>query len=180
MLTKVKLNLQEIEAMLYFWHACKDKEKVSEKYLTEFAAMPGISLCYDSEFDAESVRKVLSAITNRERLSHMTKSEGRFWSNNMWMMEDLTITDKMAQPLKVLNVDSLVDELKDLPGSDNYDEIEVFFSPLHFDEYLTKGNKLVINFFKVKPDDSQDIAYVGEIELKEYIKTRLEELIKQA
>ena len=74
MLTKVKLNLQEIEAMLYFWHACKDKEKISEKYLTEFAAMPGISLCYDSEFDAESVRKVLSAITNRERLSHMTKS----------------------------------------------------------------------------------------------------------
>ena len=180
MLTKVKLNLQEIEAMLYFWHACKDKEKISEKYLTEFAAMPGISLCYDSEFDAESVRKVLSAITNRERLSHMTKSEGRFWSNNMWMMEDLTITDKMAQPLKVLNVDSLVDELKHLPGSDKYDEIEVFFSPLHFDEYLIKGNKLVVNFFKVKPDDSKDTAYIGEIELKDYIKTRLEELIKQA
>ena len=96
----------------------------------------------------------------------------------MWMMEDLTITDKMAQPLKVLNVDSLVDELKHLPGSDKYDEIEVFFSPLHFDEYLIKGNKLVVNFFKVKPDDSKDTAYIGEIELKDYIKTRLEELIK--
>ena len=180
MLTKVKLNLQEIEAMLYFWHACNDKDKVSEKYLNEFATMPGISLCYDSDFNAESVRKVLSAITNRERLSHMTKSEGRFWSNNMWMMEDLTFTDKMAQPLKVLNVDSLVDELKGLPGSDKYDELEVFFSPLHFDEYLIKGNKLVVNFFKVNPDDSHDTAYIGDVELKEYIKSRLEELIKQA
>ena len=47
-------------------------------------------------------------------------------------------------------------------------------------EYIIKGNKLVVNFFKVKPDDSKDTAYIGEIELKEYIKTRLEELIKQA
>lgn len=180
MLKKIKLNLQEIESMLYFWHACMDKEKVSEKYLTEFAAMPGIAHCYNNEFDAESVRKVLSAITNRERLSHMTKSEGRFWTNNMWMMEDLEFTDRMAQPIKILNVDSLVNELKDLPGSDKYEELEVFFSPMHFNEYIIKGNKLVVNFFKVKPDDSKDIAYIGEVELKDYIKTRLEELIKQA
>lgn len=123
------------------------------------------------------MRKVLSAITNRERLSHMTKSEGRFWGNNMWMMEDLTFTDSMAQPLEVLNVDSLVDELKNLPGSDKYDEIEIFISPLHFDGYLIKGNKLVVNFFEVKPNDSQDNAYIGDVKLKEYIKNRLEELI---
>src|SRR5690606_21586499 len=122
-------------------------------------------LCYNSEFDAESVRKVLSAITNRERISHMTKSEGRFWSNNMWMMEDLTFTDRMAQPLKVLNVDSMVDELKDLPGSAKYDDREVFFTPLHYDEYVIKGTKLVVIFFKVKPDDSKDTAYIGEIEV---------------
>jgi hypothetical protein len=181
MLTNIKLNLQEIEAMLYFWHACKDKEKVSEKYLSGIAAMPGVSLCYDKEFDGESLRKVLSSITNRERLSHLTKSEGRFWTNNMWMMEDLEFTDRMAKPLKVLNIDSLLDELKGLPGSDKYEELEVFFSPWHFDEYLIKGNKLVINFFKVKPDDSRDsIAYIDGIELKDYIKTRLEELLRQA
>ena len=40
------------------------------------------------------------------------------------------------------------------------------------------SNELIINFFKVKPDDSKDTAYIGEIELKDYIKTRLEELIK--
>jgi len=85
MLTNIKLNMQEIESMLYFWHACRDKEKVSEAYLDSIAAMPGLSLCYDKEFNAESFRKVLSSITNRERLSNLNKKEGRFWSNNMWM-----------------------------------------------------------------------------------------------
>jgi hypothetical protein len=180
MLTNIKLNMQEIESMLYFWHACRDKEKVSEAYLDSIAAMPGLSLCYDKEFNAESFRKVLSSITNRERLSNLNKKEGRFWSNNMWMMEDLGYTDMMANPLKVLNVDSLVGELKDLPGSDKYDELEVIFSPLHFDEYIIKGNKLVVNFFKVKPDDFKDIAYIDGVEIKDYIKVRLEELMKQA
>lgn len=94
------------------------------------------------------------------------------------MMEDLSFTDKMVQPLKILNIDSLIEELKDLPGNDKYDEIEVFFSPLHFDEYIIKGNKLVVNFFKVKPDDSQDIAYIDGVELKDYLKARLEEMLK--
>jgi len=95
-------------------------------------------------------------------------------------VDDLGYTDMMANPLKVLNVDSLVGELKDLPGSDKYDELEVIFSPLHFDEYIIKGNKLVVNFFKVKPDDFKDIAYIDGVEIKDYIKVRLEELMKQA
>ena len=180
MLTHIKLNLQEIESMLYFWHACHDKEKVSEVYLDSIAAMPGLSLCYDKEFNAESFRKVLSSITNRERLSNLNKKEGRFWSNNMWMMEDLGFTDGMAKPLKILNIDSMVDELKDLPGSDKYDELEVIFSPLHFDEYIIKGNKLVVNFFKVLPDDPKDIAYIDGVVIQDYIKVRLEELMNQA
>lgn len=177
MLQNIKLNLQEIESMLYFWHACNDKEKVSEVYLNEIASMPGLSLCFDDEFDGESVRKVLSAITNRELLSQKTKKEGRFWNNNMWMMEDLEFTDMMVKPVKILNVDSLVEELKDAPGSYKYNELEVIFSPLHFDEYIIKGSKLIINFFRIKPDDFQDIAYIDGVELKEYIKAHLEELL---
>ncbi len=178
MLTNIKLNMQEIESMLYFWHACNDKEKVSEVYLNNIATMPGLSLCYDEEFNAESVRKVLSAITNRELLSQKTQKEGRFWNNNMWMLEDLEFTDMMVKPLKILNLDSLVDVFKDSTGSDKYDELEVIFSPLHFDEYIIKGNKIVINFFRVKPDDFKDIAYIDGVELKDYIKNRLEELMQ--
>ena len=86
MLKKITVNLEEIESMLYFWHSTKDREKVSEVYLHEIAVMPGLAGTYSEEFNQESVRKVLSAITNRERLSSLTKAEGRFWNNNMWMM----------------------------------------------------------------------------------------------
>lgn len=45
---------------------------------------------------------------------------------------------------------------------------------------VIKGNKLMINFFKVTPDDSKAIAYIDGVELKDYIKTRLKELMQQA
>lgn len=178
MLKNVKLNLEEIEAMLYFWTATVDREKVAESYLTQIGAMPGISSCYDEEFNAESVRKVLSAITNRELLSEKTIKEGRFWNNNMWMTEDLEYTNMMVAPLKKLNIDSLVGELKEAGTNSPYEEIEVIFSPLHFDEYLIKGNRLIINFFRVKPDDmEEDKATIDGKDLKQYIKEHLLELL---
>jgi len=78
MLKNIKVNLEEIEAMLYFWHATGEKEKVAESYLNSITQMPGLSACYDDDFNGESVRKVLSAITNRELLSQKTQKEGRF------------------------------------------------------------------------------------------------------
>lgn len=172
----IKLNLEEIEAMLYFWHATSEREKVAESYLAEVASMPGLTAAYEDEFNAESVRKVLSAITNRELLSQKTKKEARFWTNNMWMMEDLGFTDMMVAPLKKLNLDSLVGELAGAPGSDRYNEVEVVFSPLHLDEYLIAGNKLIINFFKVSPAD-EDAATIGGKDIEEYIKEKLVELL---
>lgn len=175
MLKRVKLNMEEIESMLYFWQASKDKEKVSEQYLNELAVMPGLSSSYDNEFNGESVRKVLSAITNRELLSDKTQKEGRFWNNNMWMMEDLSYTDMMVKPLKKLNIDSLVNELSDV--NSKYEEIEVIFSPLHVDEYIISKNRLIINFFRVMPNDIDNTATIGNIELKLYIKSKVLELL---
>jgi len=65
----------------------------------------------NKDFNEESVRKVLSAIQNRELLSGASKEEKRFWNNNMWMMEDLELPKLMAKPIKVLNVNHLIDEL---------------------------------------------------------------------
>ena len=116
MVQRIRVNLEEIESMLYFWQATNDKEKVAESYLNEIGSMPGLAASFDDEFNAESVRKVLSAITNREILSQKTKKEARFWNNNMWMMEDLSHTDNMVKPLKKLNVDDMVEELKNAEG----------------------------------------------------------------
>ena len=69
--------------------------------------------------------KVLSAITNREILSQKTKKESRFWNNNMWMMKDLSDTDSMVKPLEKLNIDDLVEKVKNAQGSSKYDELEV-------------------------------------------------------
>lgn len=173
MLKRIKLNMDLIEAMLYFWQATNDREKVSEKYLNDVSNMDGLTLIYDNEFNAESVRKVLSAITNREPFSPSNKKEGRFWNNNMWMMEDLEYTNSMIQPLKKLNLDALIEKLQ----NEKYEELEVIISPMHLDEYKIADNKLVINFFRVKPGDTDDNLYINEKEIKTYIEEKLKELL---
>ena len=178
MIKRIKLNMEEIESMLYFWQASKDREKVAEQYLVEIAALPGLSSCYDNEFNAESVRKVLSAITNRELLSNKTQKEGRFWNNNMWMMEDISYTYRMIQPLKKLNVDSLVQGLSQY--TTDYEEIEVIFAPLHIDEYIISGNKVIINFFRVMPnaeDENDEKGTIDGLELKAYVESKIIELL---
>lgn len=172
MVQRIKVNMELMEGMLYYWQATNDREKVSEKYLNDIAAMPGLSLAYDNEFNAESVRKVLSAVTNREPFSSKIKKESRFWNNNMWMMEDLGYTDSIIRPLKKLNLDSLVGTIK---KDCSYDEIEVVFSPLTLEEYIIKGNKLVINFFKIIPDAEGNLN-IAEMPLEKYIEEKLSEI----
>lgn len=176
----LKANIEEIESMLYFWQSTNEKEKVAESYLNEISSMKGLSLSYDNEFNGESVRKVLSAITNREILSQKTKKEARFWNNNMWMLEDLEYTNSMIKPLKLLNLDDLSDKIKKIPGSEKFSIIEVIFSPLHVDEYIISENKLIINFFRVNPSfEDEGKATIGGKELKQYIEEKIFELINK-
>lgn len=177
MLQRIKVNMDLMEAMLYFWQASNDKEKVSEQYLNDVSRMPGLVIAYDDEFNAESVRKVLSAITNREPFASKIKKESRFWNNNMWMMEDLGYTDTMIQPLKKLNLDFLLEVINSKLAS-RYDEIDVIFSPLHLDEFLIKENKLVINFFKLMPDFLGGLK-VGDLSLEKYIEEKAFELLSK-
>ncbi len=151
MITEIKNNMNVIESMIYFWTAVSDREKVGERYLVELSEYPEMQLLYDGEFSGESVRKTLSAISNREMLNNSTQKERQFWNNNMWMLEDLSFMSNMVAPLKVLNFDALVEEInkeKDIRTP----SIEVVFIPANKEEFFVKGNKLVINFFRVTPD----------------------------
>lgn len=179
MIQRIKVNLDVVEAMLYFWQSTNDREKVSEQFIFDVTEMPGLKYAYDNEFNSESVRRALSAVTNREIFASANRKEGRFYNNNLWMMEDLGYTDMMVQPLKKLNLESLVCELNDCDGNNNFEELEVIFSPLHLDEYLIAGNKLIINFFRVKPSDVDEKTYIGEKEILEFIGDKLRELIKK-
>ncbi len=177
MINRIKVNLEVVEAMLYFWQAVNDRENISEMFIYDVAAMPGLALTYEDEFNEESVRRALSAIKNREIFSRSSKKEGRFYSNNLWMMEDLSYTNSMVAPLKKLNLEFLTAELNSKYPASKYEELEVIFSPLHLEDYLIKDNRLIINFFRVKPGEND--ASVGDTELKEYIREKLEELLSR-
>lgn len=175
MAKEIKINLEAVEAMLYYWHALKDKEKVPEKFIYDTAEMPEFKYAYNEKFDGESIRRVLSAIKNREVFSSHTKEEGRFWNNNLWMLEDLSYTDAMVLPLKKLNPKDLAVNIDKTVSDKNNEELEIIFAPLHLDDYLIKDNRLIINFFKIKPDNNQ--AYVDNQELKSFIMEKLVELL---
>ncbi len=175
---RIKVNLEVIEAMLYYWQATSEKEKVGEGYLNDIANMPSMKLIYDNEFNEESVRRALSAISNREIFAGESKKESRFWNNNMWMLEDLGYTDMMVKPLKILNLDSIIEKLNKSENSSKYEEIEVAFVPGHLDEYKIVDDKLVINFFRVKPSLYDESTSIDEKELIDYIEEKILELLK--
>lgn len=172
MVQRIKVNLEAVEAMLYFWQAASEKDNIPEKFFYDVAAMEALCCAYDEEFNAESVRRALSAIKNREPFVG-NKKERKFWNNNMWMMEDFEYTNAMVTPIKKLNLDNMVTKLMHGDNTDKYDELEVIFAPLHSDEYIIKGNKLIINFFRIKPNFLDNKTYIEGEELNEYIEEKL-------
>ncbi len=179
MVKRIKVNFDTVEAMLFFWQTTNDREKVTEKYLNDVAGMEGFKFTYDEEFDGESVRRAMSAVSNREPFQSKSKKEGRFWNNNLWMMEDLEYTNSMLQPIKKLNLDTIIDELNSVKGSKDYETIEVFFVPFHTEEYIISGNKLITNFFRVRPDFVEEKTFIGELEITDFIKEKIIELLSK-
>lgn len=151
MIKDITKNMNVIESMIYFWTAVGDREKVGERFLSELSEYQEMKLLYDETFDAESVRKSLSAITNREMLNGGSQKERQFWNNNMWMLEDLDFMREMVAPIKVLSLENLADEINTVKDIDK-DSIEVVFIPANKEEFFVTSDKLVINFFKIVPD----------------------------
>ena len=158
----VKINTEVLELFIYFWESTNDKEKVGEAFLVDLANRKEMSVLFNDEFDGESVRKVLSSITNREILSDKTKAEGRFWNNNMWMLEDLNLTRDMLAPVKQLNGD----QFSSLVSGD----LVIYFIPGHVDTYYKRDGELYVNFFKLMFDFGTEEVVIEGKTLVEYIK----------
>lgn len=167
MLNNIKINLELLESMLFFWKATSEKEKVGEAFIYSISDHENMKYLYDEEFDGESVRRAISAISNREIFSPKSKKEGRFWNNSMWMLEDPGLTEEMVKPLKVLNLD----ELKNKVQSEKFDEVEIVIIPGHLDTIYTDvlKKKIIINFFKIRIDLNDGKCYIEEKELMEYL-----------
>ncbi|QQY80320.1 hypothetical protein EDD65_103153 [Keratinibaculum paraultunense] len=180
MIKRIKVNLDVVEAMLYYWQATSEKEKVGESYIISIGEFPEMKYLYGEGFDKESVRKVLSAISNREMLNSESKKDRKYWNNNMWMLEDLEFTNMMVAPLKTLNLNNLIDKLNNANNAFEYEEIEVIFIPGHLDEYIIDENKLVVNFFRVMPDlyGEGNVTIAGK-DLNDYLEEKLLELVSK-
>lgn len=172
MIKRIKIEFDTVEMMLYYWQSISERDKVAESFMIEVGAKEDMSYCYNIEFDPESVRKVLSAISNRELLNNATKAERKFWNCNMWMIEDLDNMTAMVNPVKMLNLDYLIGKLNE--KNPKYEELEVHFIPGHEEEYRIEDNKLIINFFKimVNPMDNTDVKISGQ-PFKEYVEEKL-------
>lgn len=178
MLKRIEVNLEAIEALYFFWVAARNKENVAEKFFHDIGQMSAVQSMYDDDFSEESVRRTLSAIKNREPFSG-NKKERKFWNLNMWMMEDFDYTDSLIRPVKKLNLDGLVSELESAPNAQGYEEIEVIFSPMPLEDSLVKGNKLLVNFFRVKPGANDDEPAFGDTTLKAYIQEQLTAMLSK-
>ena len=144
----IQINLKALESMLFIWASLQDKEKIADQFFIELADSPEMAAAYGEDFDANSFRKVLSAIANHELLSDASQREKRFWNYNMWMLEDLGVTQLMLEPLKTLNLSDRLGELADFP----YEEAEIIFYPGSTETATLRGNQLFVNFFRVHVD----------------------------
>lgn len=173
----INKNLDIIESLLYFWQATSENEKVGEQYFNDIKSNELMNYVYDEEFNEESFRKVLSAISNREPFSSDIKKERVFWNNNMWMTEDLEFTNMMVKPIKVLNLDDLVNQVNESVDKSKYDTVNIILVPGNDFIYKIDENNLIINFFKIMVDiyDTDKIT-IDQKPLVEYIKEKLIEL----
>lgn len=172
----ITVNLDVVEMMLFFWQSIAERQKIADSFMWEVAEKEDMQYLYNENFTKESIRKVLSAISNREILNHPSKEESRFWNYNMWMLEDLENMNNMVSPIKRLNLDDLKSELKDL--NTKYDKLEVVFIPGHLEEYYIDENKIIINFFKIQVDFMDSLLVkISDKTIKEYIEEKAREAL---
>lgn len=168
MLKQIAINIQALESMLFIWASLKDREKLADEFYINLAASPEMAAAYDEDFDQNAFRRVLSAISNRELLSDASKKEKRFWNNNMWMMEDLGVTEMMLEPVKTMNLDA---RLSELPATIPYEKMEVIFYPGTTELASLQGDKLYINFFKIQVNvfDPDAAPSLGDLPVADFI-----------
>lgn len=146
---KITVHTDVVEMMIFYWTGVSEREKIAEPYIISVAERPEMRMIYDDTFDGEAVRRVLSAISNREMLNGGSAKERRFWNNNMWMMEDLGVMEAMVAPMKTLN---LQEDAKDITTKSGLEEVEVVFVPGTNEPAKVVGNKLLLNFFNIHVD----------------------------
>ena len=140
-MANIKINLNGLEIMVFFWNSLMSREKVSESFLNDLCSMQEFSYIYNEDFNNESLRRVLSALNNKEPFSG-NKPERKYYSNSLMIMEYIDEVQPTINAIKKLNLNSIAEKAKE--------DVEVVVIP-----GLSKGiekadNKLIVDFFGLK------------------------------
>ncbi|HPX69179.1 MAG TPA: hypothetical protein PKU88_07610 [Bacillota bacterium] len=140
-MANIKINLNGLEIMVFFWNSLMSREKVSESFLNDLCSMQEFSYIYNEDFNNESLRRALSALNNKEPFSG-NKPERKYYSNSLMIMEYIDEVQPAINAIKKLNLNSIAEKAKE--------DVEVVVVP-----GLSKGiektdNKLIVDFFGLK------------------------------
>lgn len=167
MLKNININMEIMEQMIYFWASVKERQKIGEEYLDGLTNRPEMKVLYHGEYDALEARKALSAITNREPLNTQVKETRKFWNNNMWMLEDYEMMKSMINPIKILNLNSLIEKVNAKVANFSHETINIIIVPGTNELEKIEGNTLYFNFFKIFPDWEGKLSVEGK-QVEEY------------
>jgi len=105
-MANIKINLNGLEIMVFFWNSLMSREKVSESFLNDLCSMQEFSYIYNEDFNNESLRRVLSALNNKEPFSG-NKPERKYYSNSLMIMEYIDEVQPTINAIKKLKMDWL-------------------------------------------------------------------------
>lgn len=178
MLKNIKVNFETIELLQFFWETVAKGDKISDSYIMDIVNKPEMQAIYTEGFDAQSARKVLSAVMNKEVLNDATDKEKEFFQYNMFNADDPGNVEMMLPPVKLLNFDDLKAEYKE---ESDIEDLQVNVVPSYDMVSRIDGHSLTLNFFKIEADwsDMDHVFVEGKI-LKDYIEDRLREIMDQA
>ncbi|SHJ27807.1 TDE2712 family protein [Lutispora thermophila] len=140
-MANIKTNLNGLEVMLFFWNSVMSKEKVNEGFLNDLCSMREFSYIYNEDFNNESLRRILSALNNKEPFSG-NKTERKYYSNNLMILEYIDEVQPTIDAIKKLNLDKLAEETKD--------DVEIIIIPGISGSVEKHEDILLVDFFKLK------------------------------
>lgn len=175
MLKSFKINFEVIELMDFYWQTAARRGKLADSYLLDVANRPEMQAIYTDGFDANSVRKVLSAVINYEPVNEATEKELEYYNYNKFFADDPGNVVMALPTVKTLNINEL---LSDFQGETKFDTVQINFVTAYDMVDKIDGNVLTVNFFKLGIDfsDFETVLIEGKA-LKEYIHDKLAEML---
>ncbi len=144
---KLSFNLNAVEIMHFYWISVASREKLNEKFITDIASSDAFQLTFNENFTKESVRRCLSAISNREPFTG-NPTESRFYTRNLMILEYYDTLEAKINGFKSLSLSNFSeDTIENFEKSDLLNH-EILVVPNPFDTMIKADNKLIINFFK--------------------------------